>query len=338
MVIGGGIAAFAAALRGASEGFAVTVLAPARRQWPEFPETLNAAGFRTLLRLGLTRGELVRNFPEVRERISRWGDSPVQIESRIPGLQGPVVLGKAALTSILRMAALERGSEIVEVEGLTVARETSSGLHFSFSRDSTAHEMECGFAIDASGRPGLLARKLGVRRITLDHLVSFWIRGPARPELACSMATMSIADGWVFWISDVEGVASMALFTAGRKLDTQVNAAYILSCAPAEILQMMTSHEMWTQSKVESFNASSSVLEQAGGSFWLACGDALQTFDPLASKGVAIALEQANGAALAITAALGGNRSMIAGYRKEARVSFSRYVAERNAYYGHPCE
>lgn len=335
LIVGAGVAAFAAALRCSQQGIFTTVLVPGRRSWPEFPETLSAGGIRTLLQLGLPRSELSQHFPEVREHRSRWGDAGVQIRARIPGLQSSVILGKESLTSMLRTAALESGAQVLEIDRLVAARETGSGLLVSFLKGGATHELVCGFAIDASGRPAVLARQMGIKRTTLDHLVAFLIRGPAQQEFAAYVATVSVADGWTFWASDTSGQATFAFFTVGRKLDVHLSAAQLLSRVPVEIQRMMLSLSIWATSEVQPINCSTSALEQSGGSFWLACGDALQTFDPLASTGVATALQQADDAALAIGAAIGGDRSLIAIYRKRVQLSFRHYVDERNAYYGY---
>lgn len=334
LVVGAGVAAFAAALRCARQGIVATVLVPAGRRWPELPETLSASGLRTLLRLGLARGELARGFPEVREHRSRWGDTTLQVRPRVPGLPNPVILGKVSLTGMLRTAALERGARILEIDRLVAAREIDSGVLVSFTRDGAMHEMACGHAIDASGRPALLARRMGVKRRTLDHLVAFVIRGAAAPRYAACVATISIADGWMFWASDASGQAALSFFTAGRKRAGRVEPARLLARAPAEIQAMMADAPTWAASGVESFNCSTSALDRSGGGCWLACGDALQTFDPLSSMGVATALQQADQAAQAIAAAIIGDRSLIASYGRDARLSFGRYIAERNAYYG----
>lgn len=334
LVVGAGVAAYAAALRFTRQGITATVLVPARRQWPEFLETLGAGGFRALLQLGLTRSELAQSFPEVREHRSRWGDSRVHVRAHIPSLQSPVILGKSSLIRMLRAAALEGGAQILEIDRLVVAKETDIGVQVSFIKDGVTHELPCDYAIDASGRPATLGRQMGIRRVTLDSLVAFMIHGPARPAFAACVATVSIADGWTFWASDASGYASFAFFTVGRKLDGKMTAASLLSRVPPEIQGMMGDSKVWAMSEAQAFNCSTSALEQSGGAFWLACGDALQTFDPLASTGVATALQQADGAARAIGIAIGGDRSMIASYRERAQHSFRRYVAERNAYYG----
>ncbi len=334
LVVGAGIAAFAAALCCVRQGIITTVLVPARRLKPEFPEMLNASGFRTLLRLGLTRSELIRSFPEVREHRSRWGDTTMHVRPRVPGLQGPVILGKASLTNMLRTAALEGGAKFLEIERLVSIKETESGVLMSFMKDGAVYELAGGYAIDASGRAARLARQMGIKRVTLDHLVAFLIRGPALPEFAACAATVSIANGWTFWASDALGHAVFSFFTAGRKLEGVVDASHLLASVPAETQVMMADTTTWAASEVESFNCSTSTLERSGGVFWLACGDALQTFDPLTSTGISTALSQADRAAEAIAAAIEGDRSLIDCYRAEVQLSFARYIAERNAYYG----
>ena len=200
----------------------------------------------------------------------------MQVRPRVPGLQGPVILGKASLITMLRTAALESGAKVLGIDRLAAASETDLGVLVSVIRDGSTQELACDYAIDASGRPAVLARQLGSKRTTLDHLVAFLIHGPARPAFAACVATVSIDDGWTFWASDAAGHATFAFFTAGRKLDGQVDATQLLARVPAEIMRMMAEPEAWTASEVQPFNCSTSALEQSGGDFWLACGDAFR--------------------------------------------------------------
>lgn len=333
LVVGAGVAAYAAALRCAQQGLDTVVIVPARRQWPDIPETLSPSGFSALIHLGLDRRVLAEKFPEVREHQSRWGDSSLMVRTRVPGLQSPVILGKSTLTDMLRAAAQRSGAQILSVERIVAARQSGPGLLLSFVETSTKRELSCSYAIDASGRPAVLARQMGTRRTTLDDLIGFSITGPARPEFAACVATISIDNGWTFWASDTAGLARFVFFTAGRRLEGRPNSAQILAHAPEEIARMMDVHHTWATSNVETFNCSTSALEQSGGANWLACGDALQTFDPLASTGVASALQQADKAAQAISAAISGDCSVIAKYKEQTQMSFRNYVIERNAYY-----
>lgn len=300
-----------------------------------YPETLSANGFRALLRLGLPCKALAQAFPNVRERISRWGQADLQSQTRVPGLQAPVILERAILAKYLRQTALDREIEVASIDAFNDAQETRDGVHMSVEMNGDSLNIHARFCIDASGRPALLARKLGVKRVTLDHLISFWVSGPANVDFACTVATISIPDGWIFWASDASGNASIGFFTAGRQRDTQVTAGYVMSRLPTEIARMVTSLEVWETSDVSGVNASTSALQQPGGIWWLACGDALQTFDPLASMGLTVALNQAEAAAKTIRPTLAGDTTTMAQYWQAAKSSFDRYLLERNAYYGH---
>jgi flavin-dependent dehydrogenase len=84
-------------------------------------------------------------------------------------------------------------------------------------------------------------------------------------------------------------------------------------------------------------NAATTILEQPCGPGWIACGDALQTVDPLASNGNYIALKQGVLAAEAAKAAISGDEKLRRTYAIAAQTEFREIVRHRSGYYGLVC-
>jgi flavin-dependent dehydrogenase len=175
-------------------------------------------------------------------------------------------------------------------------------------------------------------------RKTFDRLVCFWISGPAGADARLQHVTVTVKDGWMFCIAGPGDIAHAALFAPGSSLRGKPDAASIVSrlLDEPEAAAMMRDAVAWRCSAVHARNAASSALDRIGGERWLACGDALQTVDPLSSQGVFTALEQGGMAARAIAGMRDGNGENRALYAAQIRRSFQDYSQRRASYYGHP--
>jgi flavin-dependent dehydrogenase len=145
-----------------------------------------------------------------------------------------------------------------------------------------------------------------------------------------------VPDGWLFCAGSKAEQAGIGFFTAGSHLRDRPTADAILdraSSTPA-IADMIRSFASWKVSSVVTRNAATTLLAASGGDHWLACGDALQTVDPIASSGTYLALKQAILAASVVKEMLGGDRLARHSYDIATRREFREILAERGAYYG----
>jgi flavin-dependent dehydrogenase len=243
------------------------------------------------------------------------------------------MLGRVQLLRALRACATEEGVTFVEADELYRVLPTRQGLQLQFTGPVQELVLDASFAIDASGRAAVLARKLGVGRRTFDHLVAYGVRGPVHGLPEGVVHTFSVADGWVFAVSDSPGQAHVCFYTNGR-LAGRVTEAKIMERVPYQIRSLMSDEDMWLASGVSAANASTSLLDVPGGTYWLACGDALQTVDPLSSSGITTALQQGAAAVSAAVASLSGNLEPMRAYWLESRAHFDSYVRNRNSFYG----
>ena len=80
-------------------------------------------------------------------------------------------------------------------------------------------------------------------------------------------------------------------------------------------------------------SARSQRTEPACGAGWVAVGDAAMAFDPMASQGIAKALDHARRAGARIAAQLGGDGVIANDFADELEQEYSAYRAKRAAYY-----
>jgi len=79
--------------------------------------------------------------------------------------------------------------------------------------------------------------------------------------------------------------------------------------------------------------ARSQRLSRAAGEGWLAVGDAAYAFDPLASQGIAKAIDGARRGARTIASALSGDRGALRQHEHEAVDAYASYRRRRQEYY-----
>jgi flavin-dependent dehydrogenase len=256
----------------------------------------------------------------------------------LPRASAPLLLGKSALRAMLWRRLRELDCEELDAEQIGGAALLRGGtlLHLRPAIASGEQAILGRIVIDATGRASVVARRLGVRRRTFDSLVSFWISGDAGDRLLQATITATVRDGWIFYAGAGAGRAAVGFFTAGSHVGQKPTAASIVERARgiAEIAEIFESCPDWEDSSVTTRNAATTLLERACGPGWIACGDALQTVDPLASSGNFIALKQGMLAAAAAKAALTGDETLMHAYAMATQKEFRKVLRYRSGYYG----
>ena len=338
VVAGGGIAGCAAAVSLARAGLATAIIRQPVFGGVDFPETLAPMALALLGELGVEVEMINKSFPRITSRFSRWGSGPLQHDDMLPRAGASLLLGKSRLRSILWDIVLRHDIEIVEAAQITEARQESDRiiLQLRLAKEPTDVEIVARFAIDATGRASMLARRLGVRRRIFDTLVSFWISGDIGYDARHMITTATVQDGWIFCSGAEVGKAAIGFFTAGSHVHQKPTSTSIVDRASSipHIANLINSSQAWRYSPVVTLNAASSQLTSPGGPNWIACGDALQTVDPIASSGTYLALKQGILAARTIEAAFAENQQLRRTYESISRTDFQNILAQRNAYYG----
>ncbi|WP_375790689.1 NAD(P)/FAD-dependent oxidoreductase [Bradyrhizobium sp. vgs-9] len=336
LVVGDGVAGCAAAIALGRLGLSTIVLRSQGSQADsDLPETLAPGGSKLLDDLGLGCSLTAKNFPPITTKISRWGSGPVQVASMLPGASAPLLLGKARLKSILLEVALGSGAAVVNAAHIHKVERQSNIWRANVHDGAEEQVLFARFAVDASGRRAALAQRLGCRRRILDSLVSFWIVGPGEAWPSHAVATATVTDGWLFCAGSRSGNAAIGFFTAGSRCRAKPSADSILKRVESvpEMADLLRFAPDWKRSRVMARNAATTWLEN-GDSDWIACGDALQTIDPIASSGTYIALRQGIAAASVAEDILGGGLSALRTYQRASKAEFDNILAKRNLYYG----
>jgi flavin-dependent dehydrogenase len=282
IVIGGGVAGCATAVDLTISGQRVVVLQ--HKPDPiDAVESVSAAAGRDLLRLCVEVGS---ELPEV----AAWWGSDICSRQAHPGAR---VVRRRQLTDALRARAAARGVTFVPYEGLEGIDRSVNGWRARFKGRAAGHPsltLTAEVLTDASGRSAVLARRLGARRIPVDHLccASMDVREPG----ITGTWTESVPNGW--WnlcalpeygtLSFYSTALTIRQFTSGTASGSQISHNLRSLLGQARLGDPIARA------------CGSSQLDRSAGDGWIAVGDAASTFQPLASAGIAKALSDAEAA------------------------------------------
>jgi len=228
---------------------------------------------------------------------------------------------RADFDSALLQHAVESGAELQRGVATAVAFD-EHGCDIEYTgADELLQTLRVGMVLDATGRFGLLARRLGLRRPDpeLKRVAVFGhFRGVRRAAAdAGDIVIVSRSDlGWFWFIPlDEETTSVGAVFelderTDQAERDAGVWLARLIAQSPAAG-ELFADAELVGEARFEGhFSYSTSAY---AGDRWLLLGDAGSFLDPVFSTGVHLALTSGLEAAEAANAALGWGSSLRTG-------------------------
>ncbi|TBA52712.1 NAD(P)/FAD-dependent oxidoreductase [Rhizobium ruizarguesonis] len=240
----------------------------------------------------------------------RWGASFTELDDffRHPGGQGFVV-DRAGFDARLRALAREAGVLPLSARA-TAVRGTQEGVEIEVSKSASTQKICAPIVVDASGRPSIVARRLGARRIVTERLVAerrFAERCEDPPSGPAWLDVEAFAKSWDYALSGPDGRREKWTVYRGHGRTGKIGPRV---------------------------NASSSCLSSAAGNGWIAIGDAAAAFDPITSQGLVNALSSAIVAAGAIISPEGLSQQAASVYSEVMAATFANSERGRSAVYG----
>lgn len=241
-------------------------------------------------------------------------------------------LNRIVFENQLLESACDRGITILQQYRIKEISETTDRIFIEcLSPSGDFIVIETDFVLDCSGRAGIVAKKSGIKRTTLDHLASYHFM-ITQPDTVLNGMTYieSVEDGW-WYMAPVHDNKTVVNFMSDTDLHT-IRPDFF-----EEWLSQKLSETLHFSSLIskDAFNtlihtgiktATTSFLDIPGGNRWLAVGDALCSYDPLTSFGITNALTSGHAAAKAIQGLIQGNATAASDYLSRQMHLFNKSV------------
>jgi len=336
LVVGGGPAGSAAAIRLAESGYDTLIVDDPDPAPLRVGETMAPSIRHGLERLGAWRDfEALGSAPSFGNRIL-WGKGVAESSSFIFSPHGKGWhTDRAAFDRMLLRRAESAGARILE-RG-RVRRLGRDGSRYLARLDGGGRSIAARAVVDASGRSAAISRQVGARRRPVDRLVAAAVRLRCTRSIGGHGLIEATEHGW--WFSaPLPGAGAIVMFMTDADICRRMrlsnparwDAWLAASQASAERVE---GAERETGPRI--FAAVSQRLDSSaapGGC--VAAGDAALAVDPLSGSGVERALRTGEWAAFAVDRRLGGGRPVEADAAAALDGEFSAYLAERAAIYG----
>ncbi|MFC5742085.1 tryptophan 7-halogenase [Dyella tabacisoli] len=261
--------------------------------------------------------------------VSAWGDDVLRATDfiRDPNGSGWHV-DRQRFEASLRDAAQEAGATWRTARLKSVTRD-EAGWQVQLSDGALCTR----WLIDASGRSGILARKLGVARTRDTPMIALYAIGENRHADERTMVE-SVEDGWWYCAPLPQGRriavlhveasdASRILHEPHGWLDQLAATRHIRLLCPADA--------SWCPPR--GADAGGACLQQWSGDGWLAVGDAALAFDPLSSQGMFNALYTGLRGAQAVMGVLSGQPDELARYSHQLSNVRQTYLRHTQYFY-----
>jgi flavin-dependent dehydrogenase len=340
-VVGGGPAGAVAACVLAGAGARVALLVRNRRDAAlAIGETVPAELKPLLGRLGLDCLTPERHVPSA-GTMARWGSDIIGFREAILSPYGcGWHLDRGLFERQLLEFAIEKGVTAVENCGRLEAKATPSAWRFQVERAGRRIGVAANYLVDCTGRSACLAIAAGARRRICDKLIAIWSVAEQRngrhdPDQRIYLE--SAPDGWLYSAQLPNRRRVIAYFTDGDL--GNVSWAMSASAFEAFVADRFQLHAVTGGLRYSivtgpvRVNAASTRLVRAYGERWVAAGDAAQSFDPLSSQGIMLAVVGGNNAAAALIAAHSADRSALEKLQADLDGRYAAYLGERQVYY-----
>jgi flavin-dependent dehydrogenase len=335
VIVGAGPAGAAAAITLARSGASVVLLDRTAVPGSRAGEMLPPQAQRWLEQLGVAGRFLEQRHARSPGVVAVWeSDRPRTQEFVFQPHGGGWIIDRAKFDSMLRTAASDAGTMLLLSAVIRDLRRSERGTwELVMQQPGVNRLLQSRFIIDASGRSGWMAGRLGARRIHHDRLVG--VLGRLSVQSADHRLLLeAIPHGWWYSVPLAGGDKLAAMLTDEDLLPRGAKAV-------RQFWRQRLAEAPWTWAAcgvtgpipLRTVSAVTSRLETFAGIGWLAVGDAACARDPLSSSGISMALESGICGGLAVIDALAGRPRPFEDYSSWLEAEDRRSREHQQAYY-----
>lgn len=341
VVLGAGPSGSAAAAELARRGWPTLLVGRSCDRRPNIGECLPPGIRPTLEKAGVWEAFLrAGHTPSVGIR-SSWGSRELADRDFLLSPYGAGWhIDRARFDAMMRDSALCSGAEWLGCLVLRDVEPTQEAWRIKLSTDSGDRRIDTPFVIDATGRASVFARRVGAKRIAMDHLVGaagYFSFSEKSSVMGPVLLLEAAENGWWYTAPLPEGKL-IAVFLSDadfiqRERLTQSDRWMAQLASTSEQSRRIQEHGLTLDGEIRIVRAESSFLDRVAGNRWLAAGDAAASFDPLSAEGITSAINSGLDAADAAAAWLDGDENALVTYADCVRRGYVEYLTHRSVYY-----
>lgn len=249
------------------------------------------------------------------------------------------VLDRSRFEKMMARHFVERGGQLqLRAQVTTCIRQPAGG--WCVEVRSALGQMQtifCKYIIDASGRRGVMRTNLNLALTVHDRLIGIGCIGVLADAAAQKFESQVEACEYGWWhvtpMSD--GQVSVVLMTdpdIANRLQVCRSDFWRAHLDQMPVLGQQMKQVFFTQSP-RSIPCYSSYLQEAGGNDWVAVGDAVASFDPIASTGIPTALANGIHAAFIAVDSMFSKGELLKTYAQSIEQDFKQYLQTQWQYY-----
>lgn len=265
-----------------------------------------------------------------------WGDDELRQEEFISDVHGNgYLLDRLLFETQLRDLVASPFCTKLWGNKLHSVKDEGQVLKLLVESKTDSYELECQYAIDATGRKASLCRQLGVLKTSLDDQFALTIQVPVSSPLEQQIYIEATEHGW--WYAAPFGQEDMNLmfFTSQELIPAKAElTAFLysqLKCT--KFIRTMTDSFNLLSEDISIMPAGTSCLDVPYGDNWLAVGDAAYSYDPISSYGITSGLAAGYYAGHALADTLSGKEGGFEVYRYLMENAFQAYLDKLQAHY-----
>jgi len=338
LVIGGGPAGAAAAIRARRAGLDVSIIDRGIDGRRKVGETIAGTCRPLLEALGAWSTFLADRHMVAHGTAARWGLGRTGYNDYIFGTTGKGWhLDRGRFDVRLLSHAREAGACLIQGHVAEVSASAGS-WRLGVTTGTGMRSIATRFVIDAAGRRAAFSRGRGARDVVHDNLIAHVAFYDARERVndhARHSLIEACPEGW--WYSAlIPGDEMVVCFMTdsdlahGASLKRAAAWDQRLARVPATRDRLAGMSRL---GPIRVVSAVSRVLDRVTGPGWLATGDAASTFDPLSSQGIAKALASGSRAGDAVAACAIGDDGPLRRYADDHVRQYETYLSLRTHFY-----